>query len=700
MRGKTWRVALAMALAPAMAWCGPDVTFSAGGATRGTLSVAREGPRSAAQEPYPQIRGSSRWNRAQGQGRLEGVVRLDGRPVAGAKVSAEMLGSAKPKWIPAYPTDAAGEYTIEGVPTGDYNVHATLPDSAAEIGRPRMVRPVSIRGPEAKRIDFGFVPADSEVRGTVTINGAPAHRARVTAVVKTDVSEEELVTHAIEDGSYRVHPIPPGRVELTVSKGGYKETATVRVGSRRVARRDVAFTGQDPRIDLGNALAEAAGAGDLQAVEELLAEGANPDGFAADGKPRRPLVAGVDGGSQVILEVLLKAGADPNLANPIQPGGKGGHSPLVQAVLKGRAPLVRTLLGKGAKANHPDGQRRYPLSVAAGAGSVELTNILLAAGADPKWGAPLVAAAEGNHLDLIELLAAKGADPNAMAYRGVTPLLAAAQANHVAAIRALLALGADPNPAYGRCPLATAVAVGHGQAVRALLAGGADPAVAKWGKQAPSLADAPLRNAWGIVIPLMLYGYGPLWLEFFWVAAFLAVVVPVPLYRMRALWRRYGKRRAADGTTYFEFRAWGSAPVVARRVQAIDGARPLRERVRGDGPRGETAGIVRSGVAEFHRQWRWPYGTYLLWIAHLRLCGLALLCTGHGVLEKHLDDSVSTTIAIGALIGLLEAAIFVVLLTRKPTWIQGLTSFIVGGLTLAAVLAVAALWFLFSQIQM
>lgn len=700
MRGKVWRVALAVALAPGMAWCGPDVTVSARTATRGAISVARGGPGSAAQKPYPQIRGSSRRNRARGQGHLEGVVRLDGRPVAGVKVSAETLGTAKPKWIPGGPTDAAGQYTIEGVPTGDYNVHATLPDSAAEIGRPRMVRPVSIRGPEAKRIDFDFLPADSEVRGTVTINGAPAHRARVTAIVRTDVSEEELVTHAIEDGSYRVHPIPPGRVELTVTNGGYKETVTVRVGRGQVAQRDVAFTGEDPRIGSGNALVEAAGAGDLQAVEGLLAEGANPDGFAADGKPRRPLVAAVDAGSQIILEVLLKAGADPNLANPIQPGGKGGHSPLVQAVLNGRAPLVRTLLGKGAKPNHPDGQRRYPLSVAAGTGSVELTNILLAAGAGPKWGAPLTAAAEGNHVDLIEILAAKGADPNATTYHGIAPLFAAAQANHVAAIKALLARGADPNGVYGRCPVVTAVAAGHGKAVRALLAGGADPNASKWGDQAPSLADAPLRNAWGIVIPLMLHGYGPLWLEFFWMAAFLVVVVPFPLYRVRALWRRYGKRRVADGTTYFEFSAWGSAPVAARRVRAFDGPPPLRERVRGGGPLGETAGVVRSGVAEFHRQWRWPYGTYLLWIVHLRLCGLAVLCTGHGILARYPDDGVSMTMAVGAVIGLLEAAVFVALLTRKPTWLQGLTSLIVGGLTLAAVLAVAALWFLSPLMEM
>jgi len=563
-----------------------------------------------------------------------------------------------------------------------------------------MVCPVSIRGQEVKRIDFDYVPADCEVRGTVTIDGSPAHQARVTAVVKTGVSEEELVVHAIEDGSYRVRPMPPGRVELTVSKGGYKETVTVRVRAGQVAQQDVAFTGRDPRIDWGDALVEAADAGDLQGVEELLAQGADPDGFAADGKPRRPLVAAVDGGSQIILEVLLKAGARPNLTNPIQPGGKGGHSPLVQAVLKGRAPLVRTLLGKGAKANHPDAQRRYPLSVAAGTGSVELTRILLAAGADPKWGAPLTAAAEGNHVGLIEMLAAKGADPNATTYHGMAPLLAAAQTNHVAAIEALLARGADPNGAHGRWPLLAAAAAGHGEAVRALLAGGADPDVPKWRDQAPSLADAPLRNAWGIVIPLMLHGYGPLWLEFFWLAAFVAVVVPLPLYRVRGLWRRYGKRRAADGTTYFEFRAWGSAPIVARRVRAIEGPPPVRERVRKGGPLGETAGVARSGVAEFHRQWRWPYGTYLLWMVHLRLCGLALLCTGHGVLGEYPDDGISTMAAMGALIGLVEAGVFVALLVKKPTWLQGLTSLIVGGLTLAVVLGIAALWHLASQIQM
>ena len=90
-------------------------------------------------------------------------------------------------------------------------------------------------------------------------------------------------------------------------------------------------------------LAEAAARGDTEAVERLLAAGADPGGAAgAD----TPLINAVAGGNEDVLRLLLDGGA------AVDGAGLGGNTPLMHAAAAGRLAIVRLLLARGADPGH------------------------------------------------------------------------------------------------------------------------------------------------------------------------------------------------------------------------------------------------------------------------------------------------------------------------------------------------------------
>ena len=141
-----------------------------------------------------------------------------------------------------------------------------------------------------------------------------------------------------------------------------------------------AAPGQRKSRALDRELYEAAQAGDIEGVKEMLDAGANPSAMIdGDGSP---LIGAARSGRGEITKLLLDQGADPNGVV------EGDGSPLIQAAANGRLDQVQMLIDRGADVN-------------------------LAVEGDEN---PLMNAAEQGHLRVVQLLVEKGADIHARIY--------------------------------------------------------------------------------------------------------------------------------------------------------------------------------------------------------------------------------------------------------------------------------------------
>ena len=166
-----------------------------------------------------------------------------------------------------------------------------------------------------------------------------------------------------------------------------------------------------PPAPTDSPVADAAMRGDIAAVRELLADGADVNAAQGDGMTALHWAAERDDAE--LARMLLYAGAAIGPVTRV-----GSYTPLHVAARSGSAAVAILLLDAGADPTTPaPGTATTPLHLAAAAGSAEL----------------------------VTALAARGADPNARETAwGQTPLIFAAAMNRAAAIHALLAAGADP----------------------------------------------------------------------------------------------------------------------------------------------------------------------------------------------------------------------------------------------------------------
>ncbi|MBB3045911.1 ankyrin repeat protein [Litorivivens lipolytica] len=184
---------------------------------------------------------------------------------------------------------------------------------------------------------------------------------------------------------------------------------------------------------------------------------------------------------QVIVDMLLSAGADPNGVS-----SDNEHTILTLAVSNPAEPsLIETLLLAGADPNMPKGNGMYPLYISTGVeeDTTERTEILLSYGADvdarngkEKWTA-LFYAVQYNRLAALKVLLAAGADASIGSAKGYTPVYQAAFKGHDEAFDYLLASGVDVNTvngANGWTPLHAASDKGQIDIARKLIAAGAD----------------------------------------------------------------------------------------------------------------------------------------------------------------------------------------------------------------------------------
>lgn len=165
----------------------------------------------------------------------------------------------------------------------------------------------------------------------------------------------------------------------------------------------------------------------------------------------------VDEGNKKMVEVLLKAGAKPNILN------FDGCSALHEALQMGDEELLGLLLEHQADANQKNKDFTSPLHYAASRGKVSMLELLLRHGADVKladaqgW-TPLHLATRSKNLEKVRRLVEAGADVNSGNLQGNTPLHVAALSGAVEVVSLLLQAGANkeiPNK-EGKLPLAVA----------------------------------------------------------------------------------------------------------------------------------------------------------------------------------------------------------------------------------------------------
>jgi ankyrin repeat protein len=165
----------------------------------------------------------------------------------------------------------------------------------------------------------------------------------------------------------------------------------------------------------------AAAVGNIEAVKQHLADGADVNAKDANGEIPLHIAA-----TKEIAELLIANSAIISAKDHL------GRTPLHWTALTGRREIVELLIAEGADVNAKNKYgRTTPLHFAASGGNKEIAELLIANGADvnakDKWGGtPLHEAANLGHKEIVELLIAEGADVNAKVEGGLmegnTPL--------------------------------------------------------------------------------------------------------------------------------------------------------------------------------------------------------------------------------------------------------------------------------------
>jgi ankyrin repeat protein len=169
-------------------------------------------------------------------------------------------------------------------------------------------------------------------------------------------------------------------------------------------------------------------------------------------------------------------------ANLLGSFGAPGDLRLIDAIKKSDSRAARSLISAKIDVNAPDVEGSTALHWAVQRENVELVDLLLASGANPKAASrynitPLYLACLNGNATIVEHLLKAGVDANATAEDGETALMTAAMTGKPDAIKALLNHGADvsaKDPAKGQTALMWAAAEGNAEAVELLLAAKAD----------------------------------------------------------------------------------------------------------------------------------------------------------------------------------------------------------------------------------
>ncbi|PRX99028.1 ankyrin repeat domain-containing protein [Allonocardiopsis opalescens] len=243
-------------------------------------------------------------------------------------------------------------------------------------------------------------------------------------------------------------------------------------------------------------LVRAVMAGDLPTAEEVLRDGADPNGRCPLGYPPLHLASAL--GRPQLVELLLTSGADPLLLDT-----RTGASALHRAAQSGVVDTARLLLGHGAFIDQQSALNGHtPLMDAVWHKRPRMAEFLLDQDADPELRS------HGGYIALD--MEALSADDDFTPYREAIlrarrrytardrePLRVAALTGDLLALGEEVDRGADLDrrSSDGQTPLMDAVREGHTEAVALLLRAGADPRLVDGGKSTPAHRAGYLGHA-------------------------------------------------------------------------------------------------------------------------------------------------------------------------------------------------------------
>ena len=202
-------------------------------------------------------------------------------------------------------------------------------------------------------------------------------------------------------------------------------------------------------------------------LQTLIDHGANVN--ATDKDCQTALVVASDKGNTDAINVLLTAGADPNIADA------NGNTCLHFAVHQGcNKEVVQMIIDHGAHVNIANKNGLTALMIACERGNIDVINVLLEAGSDPD-----ITDASGNtclqcsvlqgcSIEVLQTIIDHGAQVNATNKNGQTALMMASDCGYLNGINMLLRAGADPNVINANGSTCLHFASRHGSSKEAL----------------------------------------------------------------------------------------------------------------------------------------------------------------------------------------------------------------------------------------
>ena len=191
-----------------------------------------------------------------------------------------------------------------------------------------------------------------------------------------------------------------------------------------------------------------------------------------------PLIRACVKGNKDSINVLLNAGADPNIV------GSQGYTCVHDAAWNECCTeALQAIISHGGDVNATSKENVTPLMLACVKGNKDAINVLLNAGADPN-----IADVDGDtclhyavrydgYTDVLQAVISNGADVNATNKKNVTPLMQACVKGNKDAINVLLNAGADPNIADVDGGTCLHYAAGTDCCTEAILRSGADTTI-------------------------------------------------------------------------------------------------------------------------------------------------------------------------------------------------------------------------------
>jgi ankyrin repeat protein len=250
-----------------------------------------------------------------------------------------------------------------------------------------------------------------------------------------------------------------------------------------------------PQADGTTALHWAARWDDLEMAGILTRAGAKPQAANRDGAT--PMFLATVNGSAAMIDVLFKAGADPNA-----PVLSHGETALMMASRTGKLDAIKLLVERGAKLNTAEQLRGTTAMMwAADQGHAAVVQFLIDKGADIHARSAVLNPIGRNGLTFAR--GGSNGQGSGDTMGGLTALLFAARQGSLDTVRALVAAGADVNgdSADGSTPLLVAVQNGQYDIGRFLLDHGANPGRANHKNWTPLYLAVANRDALTTAVP-------------------------------------------------------------------------------------------------------------------------------------------------------------------------------------------------------